>query len=317
MASGSRSDDGGDVHERTQLQTLVVINIFNLASVSCARLRRRRSWFGTAVFVEVTSEGESSRTHRSHSSSSPVWDERLTLSVSPHAPLEFRVLSHHALKADALLGRASLDLTETLRQHQGKLECVCEVLPLTLDGKNGSVSTGELTVFLDGLSIDPSLTPSTAETTVLEVQQNGDAVHESLGEPSATQNSRAVNGTDIAEDEAPPPSISTDCSPAPLVNGDSQPTLSHLCPSLKAPSAPPPESEESSSTVNGETSCSCPNDSADTADGPPAAGVTAASSSQTVASSEGPSDGGKPAPPTPATTVEPLPQGWEQRKDPL
>uniref|UniRef100_A0A8C1VIH3 E3 ubiquitin-protein ligase n=1 Tax=Cyprinus carpio TaxID=7962 RepID=A0A8C1VIH3_CYPCA len=124
--------------------------------LSCAKLKRKKNWFGTAIYVEVTSEGESKKTAKSHSSSSPKWDERLTL-ITPDSQLDFRVWSHYTLKADALLGKASLDLSGTLRKHDGKLENVREVLTLTVDGKNGVVSTGELTVFLDGLSVDPVL----------------------------------------------------------------------------------------------------------------------------------------------------------------
>uniref|UniRef100_A0A673N1Z8 E3 ubiquitin-protein ligase n=1 Tax=Sinocyclocheilus rhinocerous TaxID=307959 RepID=A0A673N1Z8_9TELE len=148
--------------------------------VSCAKLKRKKNWFGTAIYVEVTSEGESKKTAKSHSSSSPKWEERLTLiNVT-------RVWSHHTLKADVLLGKASLDVSGTLRKHDGKLENVREVLTLTVDGKNGVVSTGELTVFLDGLSFDP--TAAVCDLSVClspEVHQNGDAFHENPDESSA------------------------------------------------------------------------------------------------------------------------------------
>lgn len=48
-------------------------------SVSCAKIKRKKSLFGTAIYVEVTAEGESRRTAKSHSSSSPKWDETLIL----------------------------------------------------------------------------------------------------------------------------------------------------------------------------------------------------------------------------------------------
>lgn len=51
-------------------------------AVSCAKLKRKKNWFGTAIYVEVTSEGESKKTAKSHSSSNPKWDERLTLWVT-------------------------------------------------------------------------------------------------------------------------------------------------------------------------------------------------------------------------------------------
>uniref|UniRef100_A0A8C8LT81 E3 ubiquitin-protein ligase n=1 Tax=Oncorhynchus tshawytscha TaxID=74940 RepID=A0A8C8LT81_ONCTS len=88
--------------------------------VACAKLKRKKSLFGTSIYVEVTAEGESRRTAKSHSSSNPKWDERLTLNVRPHTQVDFKVWSHHTLKADALLGKATLDLLQALEQHDRK-----------------------------------------------------------------------------------------------------------------------------------------------------------------------------------------------------
>uniref|UniRef100_A0A4W6G5M7 E3 ubiquitin-protein ligase n=1 Tax=Lates calcarifer TaxID=8187 RepID=A0A4W6G5M7_LATCA len=90
------------------------------AIVSCAKIKRKKSLFGTTIYVEVTAEGESRRTAKSHSSSSPKWDERLTLNVTPHTQVDFKVWSHHTLKADALLGKVTLDLMQALEQHDRK-----------------------------------------------------------------------------------------------------------------------------------------------------------------------------------------------------
>ncbi|KTF82212.1 hypothetical protein cypCar_00039830, partial [Cyprinus carpio] len=286
MASGSsRSDCSSNSRERSQLH----------AVVSCAKLKRKKNWFGTAIYVEVTSEGESKKTAKSHSSSSPKWDERLTLSITPDSQLDFRVWSHYTLKADALLGKASLDLSGTLRKHDGKLENVREVLTLTVDGKNGVVSTGELTVFLDGLSVDPQHVHNGNPTTASKVHQNGDAFHENPDESSARTQSRAVNGSDGLENEAPPTSsANSELSPSPLLNGDRDSSPSHQTPSPKA--TPPPQpagSDESSTAVNGE-GCdlsSVGDEDAAAADVPcstsssPAGGAAAASSSPPPSSS--------------------------------
>uniref|UniRef100_A0A8C3AHG3 E3 ubiquitin-protein ligase n=1 Tax=Cyclopterus lumpus TaxID=8103 RepID=A0A8C3AHG3_CYCLU len=90
------------------------------AIVSCAKFKRKKSLFGTAIYVEVTAEGESRRTTKSNSSSSPKWDETLTLNVTPHTQVDFKVWSHHTLKADALIGKATLDLIQALEQHDRK-----------------------------------------------------------------------------------------------------------------------------------------------------------------------------------------------------
>ncbi|XDV48168.1 hypothetical protein PO909_017632 [Leuciscus waleckii] len=311
------------------------------AVVSCAKLKRKKNWFGTTIYVEVTSEGESKKTAKSHSSSNPKWDERLTLNITPHSELDFRVWSHHTLKADTLLGKASLDLIGTLRKHDGKLENVREVLTLTVDGKNGVVSSGELTVFLDGLSFDPLHMHNGNPTTASKVHQNGDALHENRDE---TQN-RSVNGSDGPENEAPPTSsANSEFSPSPLLNGDRDSSPSHQTPSPKA-TPTPGNSDVSSAVVNGEgcevssagdddnaappaadVSCSS---SSSPAGGAPAPAITASSPASTsaapathththtpAASSSPDPEGAKPGQQPPAAGPEPLPPGWEQRKDP-
>uniref|UniRef100_A0A674NUI9 E3 ubiquitin-protein ligase n=1 Tax=Takifugu rubripes TaxID=31033 RepID=A0A674NUI9_TAKRU len=152
MATASPRAESGQNHRGTsQLH----------AVVSCAKIKRKKSLFGTAVYVEVTAEGESRRTAKSHSSSSPKWEERLTLNVTCHTQLDFKVWSHHTLKADALLGKASLDLARVLEQHERKLENVKEVLKLSAEQKGALVSVGELTVYLDGPTVGEPPPPRT------------------------------------------------------------------------------------------------------------------------------------------------------------
>ncbi|XP_049605414.1 NEDD4-like E3 ubiquitin-protein ligase WWP1 isoform X1 [Syngnathus scovelli] len=213
------------------------------AVVSCAKIKRKKSLFGVAIYVEVTAEGESRRTAKSHSSSSPKWDERLTLNVTPRSQVDFKVWSHHTLKADALLGKASLDLIETLEQHESKLENVKEVLKLSVEHKGVMVPAGELTVYLDGLTVNDQeelapLTNGNAENGS-KVQQNGDAIHENAESSSSRAANSTVNGTDPSlrsvscsasnglDSQVP----SSSCSPAlsRVVNGDVTPnsTPSH------------------------------------------------------------------------------------------
>uniref|UniRef100_A0A8C2IQ42 E3 ubiquitin-protein ligase n=1 Tax=Cyprinus carpio TaxID=7962 RepID=A0A8C2IQ42_CYPCA len=235
MASGSsRSDCSSNSRERSQLhavgkttqqeqevtrllQMLTVCHV--CVSVSCAKLKRKKNWFGTAIYVEVTSEGESKKTAKSHSSSSPKWDERLTLSITPDSQLDFRVWSHYTLKADALLGKASLDLSGTLRKHDGKLENVREVLTLTVDGKNGVVSTGELTVFLDGLSVDPQhvhngnpTTASSKNTCTTSSSPAGGAAAASSSPPPSSSSVAVTTQTPAASSSIPNPTLPSSSS---------------------------------------------------------------------------------------------------------
>uniref|UniRef100_A0AAQ5Y451 E3 ubiquitin-protein ligase n=1 Tax=Amphiprion ocellaris TaxID=80972 RepID=A0AAQ5Y451_AMPOC len=117
----------------------------------------------------------------------------LKWNVTPHTQVDFKVWSHHTLKADALLGKATLDLIQALEQHDRKLENVKEVLKLSVEQKGASVPMGELTVFLDGLTItdQEELAPLTNGNAANEVQQNGDAIHEN-GD-SSSSSSRAAN----------------------------------------------------------------------------------------------------------------------------
>ncbi|XP_031728180.1 NEDD4-like E3 ubiquitin-protein ligase WWP1 [Anarrhichthys ocellatus] len=231
------------------------------AIVSCAKIKRKKSLFGTAIYVEVTAEGESRRTTKSHSSSSPKWDERLTLNVTPHTQVDFKVWSHNTLKADALMGKATLDLILALEQHDRKLENVKEVLKLSVEQKGALVHAGELTVFLDGLTVSgqEELAPLTNGNAAngTKVQQNGDAIHEN-GDSSSSSSRAAnntVNGTDLGPrssscsvsngvDEQEP---SSSGSPAPgyVINGDATPN--------STPVHQPSDGDTESRTVNGES----------------------------------------------------------------
>uniref|UniRef100_A0A1A8L513 E3 ubiquitin-protein ligase n=1 Tax=Nothobranchius pienaari TaxID=704102 RepID=A0A1A8L513_9TELE len=366
------------------------------AIVSCAKLKRKKPIFGAAIYVEVTAEGETRRTAKSHSSSSPKWEERLTLTVTPLTQVDFKVWSHHTLKADALVGKATLDLSQALERHDRKLENVKEMLNLNVEQKGVLVPVGDLTVYLDGLTVtdQPGLEPLTNGNTAngTKVQQNGDALHEN-GDSSSSSSRAAnssVNGTDLgqrsgscsassgAEGQAP----SSSCSPAPdhTLNGDTTPnstpvhqpsdreTETRLVngesaeavlrePSATRGDAPPPVDDHEDCNPDAETApastsqpASTPSPATSVAAKPangtaasttyaspaqgattvtassssssssPAAGDTSASGSVGGSSSNGTAvttDGVKPRQQTPnAAASDPLPPGWEQRKDP-
>uniref|UniRef100_A0A8C5H960 E3 ubiquitin-protein ligase n=1 Tax=Gouania willdenowi TaxID=441366 RepID=A0A8C5H960_GOUWI len=300
--------------------------------MSCAKLKRKKSLFGTAIYVEVTAEGESRRTTKSHSSSNPKWDERLTLNVTPHTQVDFKVWSHHTLKADVLLGKAMLDLVQALEHHDRKLENVKEVLKLCVEQKGAVVPMGELTVLI--LAHYILVFFSHLQT---EVQQNGDAIHE--------------NGDDSSSSSRVP---SSSCSPA-LMNGEScESTLSHSstsrsnvlppadnqegCVQEAAPSDPdsvqngtsqePPTTTPSSSSASATAAASSTNasssvpGSSSSPSSSPATGDANASGACDVSGSSnnsgtGTTDGAKPRQQTPNSGApDPLPPGWEQRKDP-
>ncbi|XP_032105788.1 NEDD4-like E3 ubiquitin-protein ligase WWP1 isoform X2 [Sapajus apella] len=246
MATASpRSDTSNNHSGRLQLQV----------TVSSAKLKRKKNWFGTAIYTEVVVDGEIRKTAKSSSSSNPKWDEQLTVNVTPQTTLEFRVWSHHTLKADALLGKATIDLKQALLIHNRKLERVKEQLKLSLENKNGIAQTGELTVVLDGLVIEQeNLTNCSSSPT--KIQQNGDALHED-GEPSARTTARlAVEGTNGIDNHVPTSTVVQNSCCSYVVNGDNAPSSpSQVAARPKNTPAPKPlTSEPADDTVNGESS---------------------------------------------------------------
>uniref|UniRef100_A0A8D1PMV3 E3 ubiquitin-protein ligase n=1 Tax=Sus scrofa TaxID=9823 RepID=A0A8D1PMV3_PIG len=260
MATASPRSDTSDNHSgRLQLQV----------TVSSAKLKRKKNWFGTAIYTEVVVDGESKKTAKSSSSSNPKWDEQLTVNVTPQTTLEFRVWSHHTLKADALLGRATIDLKQALLIHNRKLERVKEQLKLSLETKNGVVQTGELTVVLDGLVIDQENITNRNSSPTIEIQQNGDALHEN-GEPSARTTTRsAAEGTNGIDDHVPANTVVQNSCCSYIVNGDNTPSSpSQVAARPKNTPAPKPlTSEPASDTVDGDTSSSAPTENASIATG--------------------------------------------------
>ncbi|XP_064240411.1 NEDD4-like E3 ubiquitin-protein ligase WWP1 isoform X2 [Aotus nancymaae] len=250
MATASpRSDTSNNHSGRLQLQV----------TVSSAKLKRKKNWFGTAIYTEVVVDGEIRKTAKSSSSSNPKWDEQLTVNVTPQTTLEFRVWSHHTLKADALLGKATIDLKQALLIHNRKLERVKEQLKLSLENKNGVAQTGELTVVLDGLVIEQeNLTNCSSSPT--KIQQNGDALHEN-GEPSARTTARlAVEGTNGIDNHVPTSTVVQNSCCSYVVNGDNVPSSpSQVAARPKNTPAPKPlTSEPADDTVNGESSSFAP-----------------------------------------------------------
>ncbi|XP_046703279.1 NEDD4-like E3 ubiquitin-protein ligase WWP1 isoform X3 [Silurus meridionalis] len=352
MATALSRSDCRNNHGRTdQLHAIVI----------CAKLKRKKNWFGATVYVEVTAEGESRKTTKSHNPSSPKWDDRLTLNVTPQSQLEFKVWTHYALKADALLGKATLDLRQALEKHDRKLENVKEVLKLTLENKNGVVNSGELTVILDGLTVEQEPLHNGNTVTTTKVQQNGDAIHEN-GEENTRAPSSSVNGVLGVESEAPSTSSgNSDGSTGPVVNGDAESTPTQQ---TAMSTTNPAERSVPSTTVNGENSAdaaleemvlpsaggaeeehepvstfpsastSSQNQSAavssstqlstgaasssTSSSAPSQAGADATASAPDAASGTSTvTDGAKPRQQPPnASAPDPLPPGWEQRKDP-
>ncbi|XP_067835623.1 NEDD4-like E3 ubiquitin-protein ligase WWP1 isoform X2 [Heptranchias perlo] len=240
-------------------------------TVASAKLKRRKNWFGTGIYVELSADGELKKSAKSNSSSNPKWDEHLIMNVTPHTKLEFKVWSHHTLKSDALLGKATLDISEALELHNRKLENVKEALKLTLENKNGVVQTGELIVFLDGMTVDQESVPNgTASATI---QQNGDAIHVNGGETSTRARTRSNTETSNCADSPSTSSSRQSAASSPVMNGESSRSPCHVAARPKSTTVPKSSATQAaSSTVNGEP----------TPPSPPPPPSTSSSSSPTI-----------------------------------
>ncbi|XP_060679614.1 NEDD4-like E3 ubiquitin-protein ligase WWP1 isoform X1 [Hemiscyllium ocellatum] len=243
-------------------------------TVASAKLKRRKNWFGTAIYVELSADGELKKSAKSHSSSNPKWDEHLTMNVTPYTKLDFKIWSHHTLKSDALLGKATLDINQALESHNRKLENVKEVLKLTLENKNGTVQTGDLTVFLDGMTVDQESVPN-GTASAPKVQQNGDAIHVNGDETSSRARTRSNTETSNCADSPSTSSSRQSAASSPIVNGESNRSPCPLAARPKSATAPKSfTTEGSSNTVNGEP--------APTPAAPPTPPLTSLTTSPTV-----------------------------------
>ncbi|XP_034619115.1 NEDD4-like E3 ubiquitin-protein ligase WWP1 isoform X2 [Trachemys scripta elegans] len=361
MATASpRSDTSNNHNGRLQMQV----------TISSAKLKRKKNWFGTAIYTELAADGEIKKTAKSNSSSNPKWDEQLTVNVTPQTTLEFRVWSHHTLKADVLLGRATVDLRQALEIHNRKLEGVKEQLKLSLENKSGMVQTGELTVVLDGLVVEQESLTNRSSAAAIEVQQNGDAIHENREILARTTSRSTCDMSNGIDNQTPLNSVIQNAFCIHAVNGDSTSSPSHVAVSPKITPVPKPLSTQpANNTVNGESSSSAPEadnsaseafmgsvetpmstDCTNTITEPPStteaisysenstsctvpimsAGIEAVTTTDSESSNtrssttaeaakprESSSASGEPVRQQPgSTSTEPLPPGWEQRKDP-
>uniref|UniRef100_A0A8C5CSS3 E3 ubiquitin-protein ligase n=1 Tax=Gadus morhua TaxID=8049 RepID=A0A8C5CSS3_GADMO len=123
-------------------------------TVLSAKLKEnKKNWFGPSPYVEVAVDGQSKKTEKCNNTHSPKWKQALTVIVTPFSKLIFRVWSHQTLKADMLLGIATLEISKALKANDLKLCEVVQNLQLASDRDRQDV-VGDLSVLLDGLQVD-------------------------------------------------------------------------------------------------------------------------------------------------------------------
>uniref|UniRef100_A0ABI7YVJ2 E3 ubiquitin-protein ligase n=1 Tax=Felis catus TaxID=9685 RepID=A0ABI7YVJ2_FELCA len=293
--SGSQLGSMGSLTMKSQLQITVI---------SAKLKENKKNWFGPSPYVEVTVDGQSKKTEKCNNTNSPKWKQPLTVIVTPVSKLHFRVWSHQTLKSDVLLGTAALDIFETLKSNNMKLEEVVVTLQLVGD-KEPTETMGDLSVCLDGLQLEPEVVTNGETTCSESASQNDDG---SRPKDEARTN---PNGSDEPEDSG--------AGENRKVNGNNSPSLSNggFKPSRPPrPSRPPPPTPRRPASVNGSPSATSESDGSSTGSLPP----TNINSNTSEGATSGliiplTISGG--SGPRPLNTVPqaPLPPGWEQRVD--
>ncbi|KAM4619556.1 NEDD4-like E3 ubiquitin-protein ligase WWP2 isoform 2-T2 [Polymixia lowei] len=182
MAAASVTRPGSaQTTEKSQL-TLKVVS----AKPQSPKLPNRHSRLSS--FVEVTADGLTSETKKTGKRSGHLelqWNEDLTLNVTPQSRLDLKLWSCHTLRKE-LLGSATIDLLDTLRTHDGKMENVQLSLVLQTENKGSVVAGGELNVCLDGLVVDLGSLPNGSTATDKMLQSDRPNLRRTQSEETPT-----------------------------------------------------------------------------------------------------------------------------------
>ncbi|XP_047452667.1 NEDD4-like E3 ubiquitin-protein ligase WWP2 isoform X2 [Mugil cephalus] len=342
MAAASVSRAGlAQTPEKSQLILKVVS-----AKPQSPKLPNRHSRLSS--FVEVTADGLSSETKKTGKRSGHLelqWNEDLTLNVTPQSRLDLKLWSCHTLRKE-LLGSATIDLLDTLRTHDGKMENVQLSLVLQTENKGSVVAGGELNVCLDGMVVDLGSLPngSAAADKILQSERpnlrrtqseetpsaagplsrsNRHSVGGSQGDsPGGTRGTSLTNGDVAEEQQTPGPGSSgrrrsSKSHGSPGNNTDKVELTSNGLENNRGGVARPPSSPSGRSPAASSSNGSSPSPGQD-ALGPAEPNTTTAPTSTstsaptttttTTTSSTEPGGNSSAEPPT-----ESLPAGWEQR----
>uniref|UniRef100_A0A8C7W453 E3 ubiquitin-protein ligase n=3 Tax=Oncorhynchus mykiss TaxID=8022 RepID=A0A8C7W453_ONCMY len=279
-------------------------------------------------FVEVTADGLTSETKKTGKRTGHLelqWNEDLTLNVTPQSRLDLKLWSCHTLRKE-LLGTATIDLLDTLRTHDGKMENLQLSLVLQTENKGSLVAGGELNVCLDGLVVDLGSLPngSTATDKILQSDRSNLRRTQSEETSSTACSPRGRTHRHSAEDsQGGSPGVA-------LANGEpseeQSPGASGRNYSAKNSHSSPGSAGKVELTANGlENGRSSLTRHTPPPSSPPAQSPAPSSSSPSPGldgtilppPTEAPPAGANPDPASPTTATEPVPEllptGWEQR----
>ncbi|KAM9375968.1 NEDD4-like E3 ubiquitin-protein ligase WWP2 isoform 2-T2 [Pholidichthys leucotaenia] len=326
MAAASVSRPGSvQTSEKSQL-TLKVVS----AKPQSPKLPNRHSRLSS--FVEVTADGLTSETKKTGKRSGHLelqWNEDLTLNVTPQSRLDLKLWSCHTLRKE-LLGSATIDLLDTLRTHDGKMENVQLSLVLQTENKGSVVIGGELNVCLDGMIVDLGSLPngSTAADKILQSDRPSLRRTQSEDSPSTagSHNRSGRHSVGALQGESPGSSLTNgelteEQIPVPGASGRRRSSKSHSSPGNSADKVeltdngvenshggvarhtPPSSSPSGRSPAASSSGGSSPSPGQDAlGPGTPTEHSTISSATEQASSSN-----------TTESTTDSLPTGWEQR----
>uniref|UniRef100_A0A8C1MFV4 E3 ubiquitin-protein ligase n=1 Tax=Cyprinus carpio TaxID=7962 RepID=A0A8C1MFV4_CYPCA len=239
-------------------------------------------------FVEVTADGLTSETKKTGKRTGHLelqWNEDLTLNVTPQSRLDLKLWSCHTLRKE-LVGSATIDLLDTLRTHDGKMENVQLSLVLQTENKGSVVAGGELNVCLDGLVVDLGSLP------------NGNAAPDKHMNKCTFMSARSLGSHSVGSCGDSP----VDIRGAVLTNGElngeaADDTCLHS--SSKTAISSLSSAGKGETAANGSPSLSSTPSAEMDSSAPPAATETPSSTDQSSTATE--------------THSDELPDGWEQR----
>uniref|UniRef100_A0A8C7ZFD2 E3 ubiquitin-protein ligase n=1 Tax=Oryzias sinensis TaxID=183150 RepID=A0A8C7ZFD2_9TELE len=280
-------------------------------------------------FVEVTADGLTSETKKTGKRSGNLelqWNEDLTLNVTPQSRLDLKLWSCHTLRKE-LLGSATIDLLETLRTHDGKMENVQLSLVLQTENKGSVVAGGELNVCLDGMVVDLGSLPNGSAAADKILQSDRPNLRRTQSEESASASHSRTNRLSVGGLHGETTGGSRGSS---LTNGElsEEPGSCARHPPLKSHGSPGGSADKVEVMSNGMES-SCGARQTPPPPSSPSGRSPAASSSGSPSPGQEAQATAAPAEPSPnatsnteqsaTSTAEPntdsLPTGWEKRVD--
>ncbi|KAJ7399646.1 NEDD4-like E3 ubiquitin-protein ligase WWP2 [Pitangus sulphuratus] len=210
------------------------IKVFHYISVSSAKLKRKKNWFGTTFYTELTADGEIKKTAKSSSSSNPKWDEQLTVSTCDISNgIDNQVPSNSVVQNTFCIEAVNGDSTPSPTHVAARPKNTPEPKPLEAQPVNSTVNGESSSSAPEAGNSSVSEAPMTS----VEAPVSSDCTNTTVEPQSATEATSSESHTSVlpAVSAGLEPTAATDCA---------QPNARN---SIAADAAKPRESSSTSS----------------------------------------------------------------------